>query len=132
MSDAHPHDPKATNVALARQVDAICRKFEADWRARRRTLICDYLGEVAEEGRPILRAELEALESELRQADAATTLPPASSTTSPIPDTASLAVHEDATLPPRDQATVDLGSSRPVQLEASSLDRIRYFGDYEL
>ena len=31
MSDAHPHDPEAPDVALARQVDAICRKFEADW-----------------------------------------------------------------------------------------------------
>ena len=41
MSDARPHDPEATDVALARQVDAICRKFEADWRAGRRPAIGD-------------------------------------------------------------------------------------------
>ena len=89
-------------------------------------------------------AELEALESELRQADEtaagrepgsvaeAATIAPADSPTSPIPDTASLAVDEEATLPPLDQATVDLGSSRPVQPGASTRDRVRYFGDYEL
>ena len=144
MSDSHPHDPEAPDVALARQVDAICRKFEADWRAGRRPAIGDYLGEVAEEGRPILRAELEALESELRQAvkaaatrepgsvAEAATIAPADSPTSPIPDTASLAVDEEATLPSLDQGTVDLGSSRPVQPDASSPDRVRYFGDYEL
>ena len=144
MSDAHPHDPEAPDVALARQVDAICRKFEADWRAGRRPAIGDYLGEVAEEGRAILRAELEALESELRQADEtaaarepgsvaeAATIAPADSPTSPIPGTGKPGGHEEATLPPRDQATVDLGSSRPVQPDASSPDRVRYFGDYEL
>ena len=97
-----------------------------------RTAIGDYLGEIAEEGRGILRAELEALESELRQADEAATVAPASSPTSPIPGTASPAVHEEATLPPRDQATVDLGPSMPVQPMHASPDRIRYFGDYEL
>ena len=51
MSDAHPHDQEAPDVALARQVDAICRRFEADWRAGRRPAIGDYLGEIAEEGR---------------------------------------------------------------------------------
>ena len=62
----------------------------------------------------------------------AATIAPADSPTSPIPDTASLAVDEEATLPPLDQATVDLGSSRPVQPGASTRDRVRYFGDYEL
>jgi hypothetical protein len=52
--------------------------------------------------------------------------------TPPIPDTSIPAVHEEATLPPRDQATVDLGASRPVQPDASSPDRVRYFGDYKL
>ena len=144
MSDAHPQDPEAPDVALARQVDAICRKFEDDWRAGRRPAIGDYLGEVAAKGRAILRAELEALESELRESDEANaarepgsvaeaaTIAPPDSPTSSIPGTASPAVHEEATVPPRDQATVDLGSSRPAQPDASSPDRIRYFGDYEL
>ena len=55
MSDARSQDHEAPNVALARQVDAICRKFEEDWRAVRRPAISDYIGEVAEEGRLILR-----------------------------------------------------------------------------
>ena len=158
MSDAHPQDPEAPDVALARQVDAICRKFEADWRAGRRPAISDYLGEVAEEGRLILRAELEALARELRpsletvvrpeagsptapEPQAATnpftiaeaaTIAPGPQPTSPMPDTASPVVHEESTLPPRDQATVDLGPSRPVQPCASTRDLVRYFGDYEL
>ena len=52
MNDARSQDHEAPNVALARQVDAICRRFEADWRAGGRPAIGDYLGEVAEEGRP--------------------------------------------------------------------------------
>jgi eukaryotic-like serine/threonine-protein kinase len=132
MSDAHPQDPEAPEVALARHVDAICRKFEADWRAGQRPVIGDNLGEVAEEGRGVLRAELEALESELRQEDAAATVAPGSSPTSPISDMARPSVHEEATVAPHDQATVDLRSSKPVQPDASSPDRVRYFGDYEL
>jgi len=158
MSDAHPQDPEAPDVALARQVDAICRKFEADWRAGRRPAISDYIGEVAEEGRLILRAELEALTRELRPSletvvrpeagppttpepqaapnpstiDEAPTIAPGPQPTSPTPETSSPAVHEEATLPPRDQDTVDLGQSGPVQPEGTSLDRVRYFGDYEL
>jgi WD40 repeat protein len=132
VDDPHPNPREATDIQLERRVDAICREFESDWRAGRRPAIGDYLGEVAEEGRPILRAELEALESELRQADSAATIASGPQPTSPMPDTASPAVHEEATLPPRDQATVDLGSSRPAQPDASSPDRVRYFGDYEL
>jgi hypothetical protein len=69
VDEAHPVPQEATDIQLARHVDAICRRFEDDWRAGRRPVIGDYLGEVAEEGRLFLRAELEALESELRQAD---------------------------------------------------------------
>ena len=64
--------------------------------------------------------------------DEAPTIAPGPQPTSPTPETSSPAVHEEATLPPRDQDTVDLGQSGPVQLEATSLDRVRYFGDYEL
>ena len=144
MSDAHPRDREAPNVALARQVDAICRKFEADWRAGRRPAIGDYLGEVDEEGRLFLRAELEALESELRQAEEtaalrepglvvqAATITPTDLPTSPIPGMARLSVHDEATLDRRDQTTVEPGTTRPIQPAASSPDRVRYFGDYEL
>ena len=113
-------------------------------RAGRRPAIGDYLGEVAAKGRAILRAELEALESELRQSDEANaarepgsvaeaaTIAPPDSPTSPIPGTSPPAVDEEATLPSRDQATGDFGPSRPAQTDAASPHRIRYFGDYEL
>jgi hypothetical protein len=144
MSDAHPHDQEAPEVALARHVDAICRRFEADWRAGRIPAISGYLGKIAEEGQGVLRAELEALASELHHAGAAAggrepgsvseaaTIAPTDFPTSPIPGMARPLVHEEATVPPREQATVDLGSSRPVQPGTSSPDRVRYFGDYEL
>jgi eukaryotic-like serine/threonine-protein kinase len=132
MSDAHPHDEEAPEVALARHVDAICRRFEADWRAGRIPAISDYLGEIAEEGRGFLRAELEALESELRQADEAATVAQASLPTFPIPGMARPSVHEDATVAPRDDATVDLGPPGSTQTEASSPTHVRYFGDYEI
>jgi hypothetical protein len=141
MSDAHPHDQEAPEVALARHVDAICRRFEADWRAGRIPAISDYLGKIAEEGQRVLRAELEALASELHHAGGAAggrepgsvseaaTIAPTDFPTSPIPGMARPLVHEEATVPPREQATVDLGSSRPVQPGTSSPDRVRYFGD---
>ena len=104
------------------------------------------------------KAELEALERELNPSDEtvahldvgpptapvtqaapnpspiaeAPTLAPGPQATSPNPDTASPAVHEQATLPPRDQTTVDFGPSRPAQHDATSPDRVRNFGDYEL
>jgi eukaryotic-like serine/threonine-protein kinase len=132
MSDAHPNDQEAPEVPLARHLDAICRRFETVWRAGRIPAISDYLGEIAEESQGILRAELEALESELRQADEAATVAQASVPTSPIPGMARPSVHEDATVAPRDQVTVDLGSSGPTETEASGPICIRYFGDYEI
>jgi hypothetical protein len=108
VDNPHPNPQEATDIHLARHVDAICRRFEADWRAGRRPAIGDYLGEVAAKGRAILRTELEALESELRQSDEANaarepgsvaeaaSIAPPDSPTSPIPDTASLAVDDEA------------------------------------
>jgi len=146
------------DVDMARRIDVICRRFEADWRAGRQPRVEDYLVDISDEGRPALRAELEALERELCPSDEtvarpeagpatapepqtapnpstiaeAATVAPGQQPTSPIPDTASPAVHEQATLPPRDQATGDFGPSRPAQPDATSPDRVRYFGDYEL
>src|SRR5271165_2565473 len=57
------------DIDLARRLDAICRRFEAHWRAGRKPAIGDYQDDVPEEARSILRAELEALEGELRQAE---------------------------------------------------------------
>ena len=107
---------------------------------------------------PHLRAELEALERELNPSDEtvahldagsptapvtqaapnpspiaeAPTIAPGLQMTSPIPDTSSPAVHEQATLLPRDQATVDSDHPGRPNLMPTSPDRVRYFGDYEL
>ncbi len=118
------------DIELARRIDAACRRFEADWRAGKRPAIGDYFNEVPEEGRIALRIELEALERELGQADE--TIDPSGPPTAPIPGLADPSVHEDATVAPRDQATIDLASSAPPQPDASGPAHIRYFGDYEI
>ena len=41
------------------RIDSICRRFEADWREGRESPFDDYLGEIPDEGRPALLAELE-------------------------------------------------------------------------
>ena len=41
-------------------------------------------------------------------------------------------VHEDVTIPPRNEATVDLGQAAPGRADATASTRIRYFGDYEI
>ncbi len=141
------HDRDRLDLDLLRQIDAIYRRFEADWHAGKTPAIGDYLGDVAEEGRTVLRTELEALAGELRQpgdeptspeaAPPATvaeapTVAPATSPTSPIQDTARRSVDEETTVAASDQATVDLGSSEPAQPAASPSARVRYFGDYEI
>jgi hypothetical protein len=95
-------------------------------------------------GRWALRSELIGLEQEMRQADEtsarpdsgpiadAPTIAPASLPTAPIPDLAASSVHEEATVPPRDQATVDLGSSAPPRPDVFEPAHGRYFGDYEI
>ena len=69
MSDAPSRNLGGLDIELARRIDEACRRFEADWRERRRPRIEEYLVDVSLEGRPALRAELEALERELGQAD---------------------------------------------------------------
>jgi hypothetical protein len=132
MSDARPRDAEAPDVAIARGIDAICRKFEASWRAGARPAIGDYRGEISEDGREVLRAELEALESELRQAVEAGTIGPADLPTLASQCMAMPPAHDESTVAPSEQATVDQGSSRLVPPVASALDLVRYFGDYEI
>ncbi len=55
---------------LARLIDTVCRRFEADWRAGNRPPIGDYLADLSDQGRSVLRAELAALERELRASEA--------------------------------------------------------------
>ena len=56
-------------ILLQRRIDAICRRFEVDRRGGTKRPISDYLGDMTDEGRTVLRAELEALECELRQSE---------------------------------------------------------------
>jgi Protein kinase domain len=128
MSDRPSHNFDGLEIDLARRIDEVCRRFEGDCREGRQPRIEDYLVDVAVEGRPALRAELEALERELRPseetaarpeavpataADAepqtaphpstiaeAPTLAPGTPPTSLMPGAAHSHVHEEATVPP--------------------------------
>ena len=65
MSDRPSHNLGGLDIEMARRIDKVCRRFEADWRAGRQPRIEDYVVDVSHQGRPALRAELEALEREL-------------------------------------------------------------------
>jgi WD40 repeat protein len=134
------------DLDLARCLEAVCRRFEADWRGGGRPRVEDYLAEIPAEARPALRAELIALERELRQSATAPELPmtppgtvaeaptlaPGIAPTSLPPGAVSAPIHEEATLPPRDEATVDQNPAESTPPEAAAPARVRYFGDYEI
>jgi hypothetical protein len=158
MSDRLSHNLDGLDMDLARRIDEVCRRFEAAWREGRQPRIDDYLVDVLDEGRLALRAELEALERELRQAEETAARPEARAATSPeplpapppstlaeaptvapgtapvssLPSAATAAIHDEATLPPRDEATVDLVPAESAQLDAAAPVRVRYFGDYQI
>ncbi len=69
MSDRISHDSGGFDIDVARCIDAVCRRYEADWQEGRQSRIDDYLVEVSDERRPALRAELAALERELCQSE---------------------------------------------------------------
>jgi len=65
VSNQPSHNLGGLDIDVARRIDEVCRRFEADWREGSQPRIEDYLVDVSHEGRPALRAELEALEREL-------------------------------------------------------------------
>ncbi len=155
MSDQPTHNLGDLDLDLARRGEEICRRFEADWREGRQPRIESYLSDVAEAGRAALRAELEALEHELRQPTRdrlspvaispstlaeAVTIAPGPSPTTPMLGEAPSSVHEEATLPstnlpplPHEQPTLAVISQDPSSpSSASSPTYVRYFGDYEI
>jgi WD40 repeat protein len=144
LDTPEPSDAGPLDIDLARLIDAVCRRYEADWRADARPPFDTYLAEVPSEARPALRAELEALERELRQleetvareepvaAAEAPTIAPPEPPTHRTPGEARLSMHEDATVAPGDPATLDQGPDSTVKTEDRSLSRVRYFGDYEI
>src|SRR5262245_2584644 len=66
MNDDQPRQRQAKKVAIERQVDAICRRFEAAWRAGENPHIELRIEDIDEPGRAVLVCELIALERELR------------------------------------------------------------------
>ena len=69
MSDRPSDNLGGLDIETARRIDEVCRRFEANWREGCRPRVADYLVDVSPEGRPALRAELEALERELRPSE---------------------------------------------------------------
>jgi len=88
MSDRPSHNLNGLDIDLVRRVDAVCRRFEADWRAGARHPLDDYLADVPDKARAALRGELEALERELRPSDETFVSPEAGSATAPERQTA--------------------------------------------
>jgi hypothetical protein len=69
VSEPEPLGASQLDVELIRQIDVVCRRFEADWRAGARPPFDLYLAEVPDQARSALRVELEARERELRQSE---------------------------------------------------------------
>ena len=65
MSEQPSSHQNDLEIGLARRVDVICRRFEADLREGGQPSIDQYLLDVPDHDRSALRAELEALEGEL-------------------------------------------------------------------
>jgi hypothetical protein len=143
MSDKPDSNLEGLDLDLVRRIDAICRQFEADWRAGRQPRLEDYLGEVPDGCRGALRAELEALLAELRPPKGpetdpgsqtegppstiaeAPTIAPRTAAALPLPDEAYATVHKEPTVRPSADATVELESSGLPSSEPASRTRIR-------
>jgi serine/threonine protein kinase/WD40 repeat protein/tetratricopeptide (TPR) repeat protein len=170
MSDRPTHSLGALDSELARRIHAICRRFETEWRAGERCSLESYLDEVPGPGRPALRAGLEVLARELCQPAAdgptaadragsapktgatspsavaeAPTIAPATPLESPILGGEATSVHEEATVPPRADATIDLtplphdmvtaealGGANRAGRDTAEAVHVRSFGDYEI
>jgi len=150
MSERPSHNLEGLDLDLARRVDVICRRFEADWREGRPELVDDYLGEVPEGAQAALRAELQALQHELQRTEGpglepatgagrprwtvaeAPTIPPREPLGVPTPSEAVPSLHDEPTRPPREGSTVDLTPYPSAASGAPTPSSIRYFGDYEI
>jgi len=144
VSEPQPNDASQLDVELMRQIDAVRRRFEADWRAGARPPFDSYQAEVPEQARPGLRGELETLERELRhgdetvardEADSALEAPTMTQPEPPkhqVQGPARPSVHEDATVRPCEEATLDPGPRASGAVADPSQDHVRYFGHYEI
>jgi hypothetical protein len=150
MSDKPDSNLEGLDIDLVLRIDAICRQFEADWRAGRQPRLEDCLGEIPDGCRAALRAELEALLAELRQRqgpgmDPSTgtgkppspialepTIAPITAAAQPLRGEPYSLAHNEPTVRPSEDATVDLESSGWPPSWAASPYRVRYFGDSEI
>ena len=138
MSEPSRDNPGGPDIDLLRRIDEVCRRFEADWRAGHQPRIEEYFGEFTGDARASLAAELEAIQSELQQAAGkagiadAPTVAPGSLPTQPTPGEPPSSIHDEATVPPRGDATVDFRSAAPTSSDGVKPSHVRYFGDYEI
>jgi hypothetical protein len=158
MSERPGDNAGTPDKDLAYLIDAICDRFEADWRNGRPSRIDDYLAGVVREGRAALRAELEALERTLRSSEETVAWPgagaaasfqpgsltdaltiaetqttaPLTSRTDPIPGHGGTSRHDQTGVARTDPATLDLAQTDPRYSDAPEAVRVRYFGDYEI
>ncbi len=157
MRDQPSDNLSGLSLGLARRIDEVCRRFEAEVREGRQKRIDDYLVDVPDEGRPALRAELEALDRELHPSEHTVANreagPPTEPDPRPAPNPSTIAwaqtiapgparssVLERATLlpgnaqrSPHEQPTTGALRQDPsATTGASEPTHIRCFGDYEI
>jgi hypothetical protein len=128
MSERPSENLGGMEIDLARRIDEVCRRFEVELREGRRPSVEDYAVEISDEARPALRAELEALERELRPLDEKVARPASVPPTAPEPPTAlnpstvaeqptiapgppPSSVHDEATVPPSETGTTITANS---------------------
>jgi WD40 repeat protein len=122
MSDQPSNNLGGLDIDLVHRIDEVCRRFEADSRAGLRPRIEDYLVGMTEAGRPALRAELEALERELRTSDETVARPPTGPLTAlepPTPPTPT-AMTEASTIAPGPPPTSPIVGAAPSPIQALS------------
>jgi hypothetical protein len=124
MSDRPSHNFDGLNIDLVRRIDEVCRRFEADVREGRQPRIDDHLVDVPDDVRPVLRAELSALERELHQSEETVARPEAGPSTAHEPQTAPnpSSVAEAPTIVPGPPPTTPmLGAAPSLAHEASTI-----------
>jgi Protein kinase domain len=150
VSERPSHDLEGLELDLARRIDVIWHRFEADWQKRPQAPVYDYLGDVPEGAQAALRAELVALVHELRPkggpelepvtrresprwtvADAPT-IPPREPHVVPAPSESVSSMRPAPTRPPHEDATVDLAPYPSAASWAPIPSSIQSFGDYEI
>jgi hypothetical protein len=113
MSDRPSQNLRGLDVDLTRRIDVVCRRFEAEWWEGRQECVENYLEAVPEEVREALRAELTALDRELRQTEEIMLGPDAGSAAISEPDPAPPAITDAPTVAPARLVTLDVPDAAP-------------------